>query len=211
MLSLWSGSRALNVYVDTVSIMYGLGGHRGIVRTRALSFSLYVLTLVLGAVAFPLVLIGPGLVGQFLQSRFQGLPDLSWLQLLYWPVVVMFSVALLTTLYHVATPVRVPWRRDLPGAVLAMVLWMIASAGLRIVVAESFGGPSIYGPLAAPIVLLIWLYLLAIAVLIGSALNATMDMIWPDPARAAARRGHPVHAQERPVTPMPMHPRGGEE
>ena len=34
LLSVWSGSRALNVYLDTVTIMYGLGGRRGIVRTR---------------------------------------------------------------------------------------------------------------------------------------------------------------------------------
>ena len=37
-LALWSGSRALNVFVDTITIMYGMGGKRGIVRTRALSF-----------------------------------------------------------------------------------------------------------------------------------------------------------------------------
>ncbi len=58
-LSLWSGSRALNVYIDTISIMYGQGGHRGIVRTRVLSFGLYGLTLLLGAVTVPLVLVGP--------------------------------------------------------------------------------------------------------------------------------------------------------
>jgi membrane protein len=42
LIALWSGSRALNVYVDTITIMYGLGGRRGIVRTRVLSFTLYV-------------------------------------------------------------------------------------------------------------------------------------------------------------------------
>jgi membrane protein len=41
------------------------------------------------------------------------------------------------------------------------------------------GGASIYGPLAAPIVLLIWLYVLAIAVLIGAALNAAVESLWP--------------------------------
>jgi membrane protein len=205
LLSLWSGSRALNVYVDTVSIMYGLGGHRGIVRTRALSFSLYLMTLVLGAVAFPLVLVGPDLIGRFLGARIEGLPDLAGLQALYWPIVIMFSVVLLTTLYHVATPVRVPWRRDLPGAVLALVIWMVASAGLRVIVAESIDGTSIYGPLTAPIVVLIWLYLLAIAVLIGAALNATLDTIWPDPVRAQARSEPAAHAQELPVTPDPQH------
>lgn len=209
LLSLWSGSRALNVYVDTVSIMYGLGGHRGIVRTRALSFSMYVLTLVLGAVAFPLVLVGPGLIGQFLRARVGGLPSLGWLESLYWPTVIGFSVVLLTTLYHVATPVRVPWRKDLPGAVLALVIWVVASAVLRVIVAASVGGTSIYGPLSAPIVVLIWLYLLAIAVLIGAALNATLDTIWPDPARAEARSGPGMHAQERAVTPDPRQKIGG--
>lgn len=203
-LSLWSGSRALNVYVDTVSIMYGLGGQRGIVRTRALSFSMYLLTLLLGAVAFPLVLVGPGLIGRFLRARIGGLPSLGWLQSLYWPIVVVFSVVLLTTLYHVATPVRVPWRKDIPGAVLALVIWTGASAVLRVIVAQSVGGTSIYGPLSAPIVLLIWLYFLAIAVLIGAALNATFDSIWPDPARTAARRAPQMHAAERPVTPDPQ-------
>ena len=48
-LALWSGSRALNVFVDTITIMHGLGGHRGIVATRALSFVLYALAMVTGA------------------------------------------------------------------------------------------------------------------------------------------------------------------
>ena len=39
-LSIWSGSRALNVFVDTISIMYGQSGVRGIVRTRVLSLTL---------------------------------------------------------------------------------------------------------------------------------------------------------------------------
>ena len=65
-LALWSGSRALNVFVDTVTIMYGLGGHRGIVRTRVLSFSLYVLGLLTGILTIPLVVAGPALVDKAL-------------------------------------------------------------------------------------------------------------------------------------------------
>ena len=50
-LALWSGSRALNVFVDTITIMHGLGGHRGIVKTRALSFGLYILAMLTGMVS----------------------------------------------------------------------------------------------------------------------------------------------------------------
>ena len=63
-LALWSGSRALNVFVDTITIMHGLGGHRGIIKTRALSFLLYILAMVTGMVAIPLVVAGPTLVAR---------------------------------------------------------------------------------------------------------------------------------------------------
>ena len=107
-LSLWSGSRALNVFVDTISIMYGQSGVRGIVRTRALSFSLYLVALVVGVIVLPLVLIGPSLLSELLPDRVQ------FLRLLYWPVVVTVTVASLTTLFHISTPRRSPWLRDVP-------------------------------------------------------------------------------------------------
>jgi membrane protein len=176
LLSLWSGSRALNVYVDTVSIMYGLGGRRGIIRTRALSFSLYVLTLVAGVVIFPVVLLGPTILERTLESvQLDLLARLGGTGFLYWPVVTVVAVAGIALLYKIATPVPTRWRQDVPGAVLALFLWVVVSYALRLTLGHSVGGASIYGPLAAPIVVLIWLYFLAIAVLIGAALNAAIE------------------------------------
>ena len=180
-LSLWSGSRALNVMVDTVSIMYGQSGIRGIVPTRALSFSLYVVALLGGVVTIPLVLIGPGLLGEFLP------PAWGFLTLLYWPVVSLLVIAAFTSLYHVSTPLRSPWTRDIPGAVLTLLIWVVASFAVRGSIAASLGGTSIYGPLSAPIVLLIWLYMLAIAVLIGAALNAAIRNLWPSDEQRGLR------------------------
>lgn len=182
LLSLWSGSRAVNVYVDTVSIMYGLGGVRGIIRQRALSFGLYLLALLLGVVFLPLVLAGPSLVAAALPDRADGLIHL------YWPLVVLLSVPSLALLYSISVPARVRWWRSLPGAVCALVLWVLFSFLLRWVIDVSVGGPSIYGPLAAPIVVLLWLYLLAISVLIGAALNASADRLAPTWSTAAARQ-----------------------
>ncbi|MGL5819462.1 MAG: YihY/virulence factor BrkB family protein [Phycicoccus sp.] len=173
LLSLWSGSRALNVFVDTIAIMYGQSGQRGIVPTRALSFSLYIVALVLGIVTIPLVLLGPSYLGQILPEPWDAL------NALYWPVVVLVVVGGLASLYHVSTPSRSPWLRDVPGAVLTLAIWLIASFVVRGTIAASLGGSSIYGPLSAPIVLLIWLYFLAIAVLIGAAFNAATTELWP--------------------------------
>jgi membrane protein len=207
LFSLWSGSRALNVFVDTISIMYGQSGVRGIVRTRALSFLLYLLALVVGVIVIPLVLIGPSLLSELLPDR------VEFLRFLYWPVVVTVALASLTSLFHISTPRRSPWRRDVPGAIFTLLIWLLTSFFLRRSLSATVGGTSIYGPLAAPIVVLIWLYFVALAILIGAALNAAGRRLWPVDERLssrarlfiwlkgeAVRRREPAH--ERPLTPV---------
>lgn len=182
-LALWSGSRALNVFVDTITIMYGLGGQRGIVSTRMLSFSLYVMGLVTGVVTIPLVLAGPSMVRDLTAERLQAVDAL------YWPVVLVLCICFLATLYHVSVPVRTSWRHNLPGATVTLLLWVIGSVILRWTLTTTAGeSTSIYGPLAAPIAILLWLYLLSIAVLIGAAVNASFDRVWPAPETTSARR-----------------------
>ncbi|CAA9390948.1 MAG: Inner membrane protein YihY, formerly thought to be RNase BN [uncultured Nocardioides sp.] len=181
-LALWSGSRALNVFVDTITIMHGLGGHRGIVATRALSFVLYALAMVTGAVSIPLVVAGPSLVDHVLPER------LDALSALYWPIVIVVCVCFLATLYHVSVPVRTSWRFNLPGACFSLFCWVAGSYVLRwVLTVTAAESRSIYGPLAAPIAVLLWLYLLAIAVLIGAAVNAAFDTVYPQKNTTRAR------------------------
>ena len=97
----------------------------------------------------------------------------------YWPVVIIVSIVFLTSLYHVSVPVRTPWRRDLPGAFLALVIWVVGSVLLRVYLDTSVDRNSAYGSLAAPIAILFWLYITALAVLIGAGLNAVVDRTWP--------------------------------
>ena len=181
-LALWSGSRALNVFVDTITIMHGLGGSRGIVATRALSFLLYVLAMVTGVISVPLVVAGPSLVGRWLP------PSLDFVMGFYWPVVVLVCICFLATLYHVSVPVRTNWSFNLPGATFSLVVWIVGSYVLRAVLtATAADSRSIYGPLSAPIAILIWLYLVAIAVLIGAAVNAAFDTVFPQKETTSAR------------------------
>ena len=58
-------------------------------------------------------------------------------------------------------------------------MWLGGSVLLRYVLSKSVGSTTIYGPLAAPIAFLLWLYVISIAVLIGAALNAALDDVFP--------------------------------
>jgi membrane protein len=184
LLSLWAGSRATNVYIDTITIAYGLSGVRGVIRTRTRAFVLYLVGLLVMLVVIPMLVAGPALVRQALPESAEAV------QALYWPVVVSLSIVFLALLYHMSVPVRTAWWREVPGAVLALLIWIIGSAGLRLYLAGSLSGVSVYGSLAAAIAVLAWLYVAALAVLIGAALNAEIDRLWPsgDTARARAVR-----------------------
>ncbi|WP_406456354.1 YihY/virulence factor BrkB family protein [Streptomyces sp. NBC_00876] len=180
-IALWSGSRAVNVFIDTITVMYGLDGQRGIVKTRMLAFLLYVVALLLGAVVLPLLVVGPDRVVEFIPW------GTEVISVLYWPLVILLSISFLTTLYHVSVPVRSPWIEDMPGALMALAMWVLGSFVLRIYLTSTVEGPTIYGSLAAPIAVLLWIGISAFAVLVGAAVNAAIDRVWPSVATAAAR------------------------
>ncbi|MFF3644298.1 YihY/virulence factor BrkB family protein [Streptomyces sp. NPDC002564] len=181
LFALWSGSRAVNVFIDTITVMYGLDGVRGIVKTRILAFGLFIVALLIGSVALPLMVAGPDAVVNLLPG------STTVVQVLYWPVVVILSVVFLTTLYHVSVPVRSPWVEDMPGALIALAMWVLGSFLLRIYLTSTVEGPTIYGSLAAPVAVLLWIGVSAFAVLVGAAVNAAIDRVWPSVATAAAR------------------------
>ena len=181
LVSLWAGSRALNVYVDTITIAYGLSGVRGVIRTRLRAFVLYIGGLGVGLVIIPILVAGPTLVLHWLPE------GARVLHLLYWPVLVVVSVVFLALLYYLSVPVRTAWWRGVPGGGVALAIWVLGSLVLRLYLDGSASGVTVYGSLGAAIAVLAWLYVTALAVLIGAALNAEIDKTWPGEYTARAR------------------------
>ncbi|MEV6110860.1 YihY/virulence factor BrkB family protein [Streptomyces sp. NPDC051940] len=189
--ALWSGSRAVNVFIDTITVMYGLDGHRGIVKTRLLAFLLYLVALVIGVVALPLMVIGPDAVVELVPHSAEAV------RMLYWPAVIVLSIVFLTTLYHAAVPVRSPWREDIPGALIALGMWLLCSLALRVYLTNTIEGrATIYGSVAAPVAVLLWIGVSAFAVLVGAAVNAAFDRVWPSVATETGR-AESARARER--------------
>jgi membrane protein len=185
-VSLWTGSSAMATYVNTITIAYGLRHQRNAVRSRVLALVLYFAFVVVGVVLLPLVL-GPSLIVRLTPSNWHHVMHIV-VSVGYWPVVVLITLALLATLYHLSVPVRTPWRRALPGALLGLVVWVAGSIVLRIWLTWAFRSTATYGPLSAPVAVLVFLYLTALAILLGAELNATWDRLWPLKATAEARR-----------------------
>ncbi len=75
---------------------------------------------------------------------------------LYWPVVALVGMALLTAFFHLFLPRDTSWRRDVPGAVFAVLVWLVGGVALRVYAGWSIDARSVFGPLSSPVVLLLW-------------------------------------------------------
>lgn len=95
----------------------------------------------------------------------------SWLR---WPVAFAVLVAWGVTLYHVGPYQRTPWRTGLPGAALAGILCLAVSIGFGACLRLAGAANQVLGALGGGLILLLCLYLLALAILIGGELNAVL-------------------------------------
>lgn len=191
LVAFWSGSAAMSRYITTITIAYDMDDLRDLWKTRLLAFVLNLGAIAAGAVLLPVLVVGPDLLIRLAPGSVTP-ATATFLHGAYWPAAGILSVFALATLYHVGVPVRTPWHRDLPGAVLAMALWVGGSFALRTYLTSSLRETE-YGPLGAPIAALLFLYVAALAVLIGAELNSEIDDLWPVESTAAARersRGH---------------------
>ena len=171
--TVWTASRAVRVVLTTIAVTADVQGVRPGWKQRLLGFGLTFAALIVGVVVAPLLLTGPGFGAQMAEAIGPDADVLAtvW-RVAYWPVTATIAIAGLAVLYHLGVPGHTPWRDDLPGALLATVLWILGSSGLRLYGVWVLDEESAYGPLAGPIVGLLWLWLTGLAVLVGAEFNA---------------------------------------
>lgn len=192
--AVWTASRAVKVVLATTVLVYGRAEARKGWEDRLLGFGVTLGLLLVGTVMAPLLLAGPGF-GATVEDWFDidlGVLAEVW-SAAYWPTMVVGVTLTISVLFHLGVPGRTPWRDDVPGAVLATSVWLAGSAGLRLYGTWVLDSDSVYGPLAGPIVALLWLWLTGFAVLLGAQLNA----------RLARERGDADEALTAPVSPPP--------
>ena len=191
LVSLWAGSSATATFMNTAVIAYGQRDIRGPIATRLMALWLFVVGLVAAVLTLPLLVLG--------RETLVGLLPLDWrdtatllVNAVYWPLVVIGLVLVLTSFYHVMLPRRIPWHRHLTGAVFAVVFFVLAAVVLRGYVADILTTALPYGALAAPIAALLFCFLLGMSLLLGAELNATIEARWP-----AQQRRHEARRQRR--------------
>jgi membrane protein len=141
---------------------------------RTLAIVLYLLGLAIGIVLLPIVALGPDRLLPLLPQTVEPTAR-TIVSGVYYPVIGLVLVLALTTFYKIALPLKMPWYRGVPGALLAAVVFLAGATGLRLYLDWITGTGYTYGALAAPIAFLLAMFFIALAVILGAQLNAAVQ------------------------------------
>ncbi len=171
-VALWSASSGVRHLIGAVNVAYDEDETRGFVKLRALSLAMTVVGIlvlalaVAGMVVLPHALDDQGTVGVVR----------SVLLVARWPVFAVLGLVGLAIIYRYAPDRDAPrWQWVSPGAVFAVVVWVIATALFSLYTANFGQYNETYGALGAVIVVMLWLYISAFVVIAGAEINAALE------------------------------------
>ena len=172
LLALWTASRGMSGTITALNIAYEEKERRGFFKFNLIALGLTVAFLFGGLLVIALVAVLPAII-QFLDIG----GATKWLLLVVqWPVLIGVVLLGLAALYRYAPDrEKAQWRWVSPGAIVAMILWVIASVAFTVYVANFGSYDKTYGSLGGVIILLTWLYLSALVVLLGAVINAQSE------------------------------------
>jgi membrane protein len=175
-LALWSASGYVGAFIRADNAIYEVEEGRPFWKLRPLQvFVTLVMVIVLAIVLLALVATGPvaKAVGQNI-----GVGDTAitvW-NLAKWPILLGMVLVILAVLYHASPNVKLPGFRWIsPGAVVAVIAWIVASALFALYVGNFGSYNKTYGTFAGVIVFLLWMWITNLAILFGAELNAEIE------------------------------------
>ncbi|HET7510447.1 MAG TPA: YihY/virulence factor BrkB family protein [Solirubrobacterales bacterium] len=175
-LALWSASGYVGAFIRASNIIYETPEGRPFWKLRPLQIAVTLAMIVLMALlAVGLVLTGPvveaiaGPIG--LSSTAVDIWNVA-----KWPVMALIFIFMVDVLYYASPNAKVRgFRWVTPGAIVAIVVWALASAGFAFYVANFGSYDKTYGTLAGLVVLLLWFWITNLAILFGHQLNAERE------------------------------------
>jgi membrane protein len=176
-LALWSTTGAMTSYMTAINLAYERKDRRSFVRKRIVAVQLVAVLGIAFLLVAILLIFGPP-IEQFVASHAGPASGaIGWIWwIATWPILIAGLLTAFATLLYLGPDVAHPrWRFITPGSVLATVIWLAASGAFAFYTSAFGSYNKTWGSLAAVIIMLTWLWLAAIALLLGAEINAETE------------------------------------
>ena len=184
LFALWSGSRGIDAVIRAVTLVANDTETRPWWKRRLVSLALLLGTVASTALALTMFVVGPLLGGgrafaDAIGADYVFATAWTWLR---FPLVGLALTGWALVVLHISRPGNERWKTDVPGAIATTVLWLLATVGLRLYLQVLGSSNPLLGALGGPLILLLWLYLLALGLLIGAEVAQQFRLRRADPA-----------------------------
>jgi membrane protein len=202
LISVWAASGVIKSLIDGFEAAYRVPRSRGFLHQQAVTMALVLLCALPLVCATVLIVFGAQVESTVLRllkvdpilTPLSGLTRLISRGARYL-LAFITTVSVASTLYFFGPYRRQRWRSIWPGAVLATLCWLLATAGFAWYVRNIGHYNVMYGSVGAGIALLVWMYLMAVIALIGCEFNAELERA------AASTAAHPLPSRHGDVSP----------
>jgi membrane protein len=176
LVALWSASGYIGAFMRVSNVIYETPEGRPIWKLRPLQMLVTLaMVILLALVALGLVLTGPIVDAVAEPIGLSSTATTIW-DIAKWPVLAALFVTMISILYYASPNVKLRgFKWVTPGSIVALVVWVLASAGFAFFVSNFGSYDKTYGALAGMVVLLIWLWITNLAILFGHELNAERE------------------------------------
>ncbi|MEU6486763.1 YihY/virulence factor BrkB family protein [Streptomyces sp. NPDC046887] len=189
-LAIWSASGYIAAFIRASNAVYDLPEGRPATKVLPLRLVLTVVLMLLAVASALIVVFTGGLARRAGDALGLGETAVTVWSIAKWPVLVILVTMMIAILYWAAPNARGRgFRWVTPGSVLALLLWMVASGGFAVYVANFASYNKTYGTLAGVIVFLVWLWITNLVILLGLEFDAELAR------QRAIEGGHPVDAE----------------
>ncbi|ADP78532.1 YihY/virulence factor BrkB family protein [Pseudofrankia inefficax] len=173
--ALWSASGYVAAFIRAANAVYDIPEGRPAWKIAPLRIGLTVALMVLAALSAVIVVFSGKVARQAGSALGIGQTAVDVWSYAKWPVLVVFVILMIAILYWAAPNVRHQGFRWLtPGTVLALAIWMVASAAFAFYVSNFGSYNKTYGAVAGVIIFLVWLWLTNLAILLGLEFDAEL-------------------------------------
>ena len=176
-LAVWATTGAMTSYMTALNLAYERRDGRSFVRKRLIAVELVAVIGFAFLLVAVLLIFGPA-VEHFVAGHAGPVSGaVGWIWwIAEWPILVMGLLAAFATLLYLGPDVAHPrWRFITPGSIFAAIVWLAASGAFAVYTAMFSSYNKTWGSLAAVIIMLTWLWLAAIALLLGAEINAEAE------------------------------------
>jgi membrane protein len=176
LVTLWSASIGIDSIRYALNSVYELEETRPWWKIRIQSIFLTLLSIILIAIALGIVFYGWQLVQMSIAYMGIEVQSALLLKAVQWAAILLVMLLACEVLFNLLPNYRVfRWIWVTPGSIVAIVLWLLLTNGFRIYLEHFNTYNRTYGSLGAVIILMLWLYLTAIVILVGGAINSVLS------------------------------------